>query len=237
MQTRYWTTIVGTALAFALSSVSEAGIERNLAGGRETIECGGQSVELNVASSDVTLLGSCPHVEVNGSSNTVRIEQARLIEITGTGNTVIWERGPNGKRPSIDDSGLGNTAREGKVAAGGVASAGAGQPTTRQAPDRPAASRLAGDSAIAILDNGRTETIACRGKDVTVDGNDNDLTLTGECGRVEVSGDANVVRVEVAAAIFALGDRNKVTWARGIGGKAPKVTSLGSGNDISRISE
>ena len=103
--------------AFVLSAASEAGIERDVVGGKETIECGGQSVEINGASSDLTLLGDCPHVEVDGSSNTVHIEQARHIEISGMGNTVIWERGANGRRPSIETSGLGNTARQGRVTA------------------------------------------------------------------------------------------------------------------------
>jgi hypothetical protein len=94
---------------------------------------------------------------------------------------------------------------------------------------------VASDDAITIVDNGATITHECHdGTDVDVMGNENHVTLTGACGKVSVSGNENSVAVEAAAAIVALGNENTVVWEKGAGGKAPKITNLGTKNKISK---
>jgi hypothetical protein len=327
MRTRVWTTLLIIAVALALPAVSDARIVRNTAGGVETIQCRGESVEINGASGDLTLLVECPEVEVNGTGNTVRIELARDIEVNGLNNKVIWERSMRGRTPAIDNTGVGNTVQQGTVAGarrsradaetsddqsvtvssgtgekltvdtkrkpGGesVTVAGAGEKltvdtkhkaagesvtvasggesltvntkrkpggesvtvesggesvaveTNRRAGATSAAvgrSKASGSGrreSIVISDNGRTETIDCDGGSVSVDGNFNKLSLTGECQSVEVNGNSNVLRVQAAAAISTAGNFNTVTWSRGVGGRDPKLSNLGTGNKISRKAE
>jgi hypothetical protein len=231
-------------LALALPGTSRAGIERNAAGGVETIDCKGESVEVNGAANDLTLLGDCPHVEVYGAGNTVRIEQARKIEVAGFANKVVWERGPNGGLPSIENAGVSNSVRQGPVAGSrrrgsrtaSTAEAATSGPDSEPVPSE-ARRQSARETAVVIDDNAKTETIDCAGNDVTVDGNLNKLSLTGECRNVDVNGNGNVVGVEAAVAISLLGNRNTVTWRRGVAGKDPRVSNLGNGNTVSRASE
>jgi hypothetical protein len=115
MRTRVWTFALGAVLTLALAGLSHAGIERSGVGRVETIECQGQAVEVSGTSHDLTLLGECPHVEVNGVGNTVRVELARHIEVSGINNKVIWSQGISG-RPQIEQSGVNNIVRQGSVA-------------------------------------------------------------------------------------------------------------------------
>ena len=47
MRTHQWTALAGAMmLAFVLAEASEAGIERDVVGGKETIECGGQNASV-----------------------------------------------------------------------------------------------------------------------------------------------------------------------------------------------
>lgn len=94
---------------------------------------------------------------------------------------------------------------------------------------------VAADDGITILDNGATITHECHdGTDVNVMGNENKVTLTGACGTVTVTGNENSVTVETVAAIAALGNENTVLWEKGPGGKAPKITNVGTKNKISK---
>jgi hypothetical protein len=235
---RNWagTTLLVATLALTLPGVSRADIKRNGAGAVETIECRGESVQVSGAANDLTLLGDCPLVEVYGAGNTVRIEQARKIEVAGFDNEVVWQRGPGGRQPDVESRGASNSVRQGQVrsATAPAAETGAGS-------SQPEASgtqlQRARKTAVLISDDGRTETIECAGNDVTIDGNLNKITLTGECRSVDVNGNGNAVQVAAAAAISSLGDGNTVTWYRGVAGKDPRVSNLGNGNSVSRASE
>jgi hypothetical protein len=71
---------------------------------------------------------------------------------------------------------------------------------------------------------------------VVVNGGKNRLTLTGECGKVVVNGGDNIVTVEAAAEIVVSGAGNKVSYTRGVGGKAAlKTSNLGKGNSIVKL--
>jgi hypothetical protein len=101
----------GTSATLSAGTVETSGsmIEINGVGRKDTIRCGPKShVDINGTGHDLTLIGECEYVEVNGTSNTVKVEAAATIEVNGTGNTVTWKRGVGAAKPKVDRSGLNN---------------------------------------------------------------------------------------------------------------------------------
>jgi hypothetical protein len=238
-----------------LPRVANAMIERSGSGKVETIECRGQSVELEGTSNSFTLLGECPSVEVSGTGNVVKIEQVGRIEVTGVSNKVIWTRSLRGSRPKIEKTGLENSVQQGTfkesghqaeepVAApsgtggsptvdSGMAGAGSTGSTPSHSPSR---SSGAGRTIVLDLDH-ETKTVDCQGEDVEVNGNHSKVTVTGECHAVSVNGNYNKVQIEAAAVISAVGNRNTVSWQRGVDGQDPRVSNLGTRNTVARSAE
>jgi hypothetical protein len=292
MRIRTWTPYLILAMALALPSVGQATITKNNVGGTERVQCRGEDVQVNGSSAELILLGECPDVQVNGMSNTVKIELAKNIQVNGMSNKVIWEQSLVGAKPRIQTSGVGNSVRQGtvtghaaRVESGGgdhaaVIESDSGSVTLGTKRGKGTITAESSDAGTVVLEGGRhgesgkitaqtegesvtlsegsivgrttgrsggakivisdnrlTKTIECAGRDVSIDGNLNALSFLGECGSVEVSGNGNVVRIEAAAAIETLGNRNTVTWERGLAGKNPAVSNLGTGNSISRMSE
>ena len=110
---------------------------------------------------------------------------------------------------------------------------------------------LAGTAAAGSYHNNKkTVTHDCaKDPDAAVEGNENTITFTGTCTLISVDGNDNKLKVEsvkslsvrgnknsvavdAVDAIDAPGNDNKVTWAKGISDKRPKVSSLGSRNKI-----
>ena len=84
-----------------------------------------------------------------------------------------------------------------------------------------------------IVKNNQTKAIACKtGEAIEVAGNKNSVTLSGECKSVVVSGNENTVTIEATGSIDTPGNKNKVTWRRGLDGKDASVTNLGNGNSV-----
>ena|SRR5215471_13662087 len=77
-------------------------------------------------------------------------------------------------------------------------------------------------------------TIDCKGGGVTINGDKNQVTLTGQCSTLRVNGNENIAKVEAVAEITTWGNRNKVTWTRGAGGKPPKISNPGTANIIKK---
>ncbi|WP_164019994.1 DUF3060 domain-containing protein [Pyxidicoccus trucidator] len=88
----------------------ESSLEIVDSGRKVTLQCGkGGEAEITGSSNTVTLKGECKSVEVSGSDNKVRVEATSRIEVTGSGNTVAWERGPSkGKKPKVSNVGMNN---------------------------------------------------------------------------------------------------------------------------------
>jgi hypothetical protein len=249
MRIRVWTFVLGAVAALALAAPSRAAIERTGSGIVETIGCNGESVEIGGASNDLTLLGDCPHVEIAGTGNNVRIARAKHIEVGGVNNKVTWAEGISG-RPHVESVGLGNSVTQAPLPAAkrsGAAAKGAsvnGQ-SVAVAGDEPAPAgtrrgtrtERSGGPSISVAGNNRTETVDCGGRDVDVSGNHNDLTLKGECGTVSVPGNYNTLSIDAAAAISTPGNFNKVTWSSGVGGKAPRISNVGVRNSVSQQPE
>ncbi|RKH18264.1 DUF3060 domain-containing protein [Corallococcus praedator] len=90
-------------------SASEATIDVTGTGETSTHECKPDStVEITGASNNVTLTGECKSVTVNGSSNVVKVEATRVIDVTGASNTVTWKRGHGKSKPKVSRTGMGN---------------------------------------------------------------------------------------------------------------------------------
>jgi len=87
---------------------------------------------------------------------------------------------------------------------------------------------------VTIIQNDLKRTIECSGGSVRVSGNRNTLNLTGECSTLFIDGDDNVVTVQAVGEISTWGNRNKVTWTRGLGGKPPKISNPGTKNTIEK---
>jgi hypothetical protein len=227
MRTRIGTSTLSAALALALSGLSHAAIEKSGVGGAETIQCHGQAVQVNGMSQDLTLLGECPDVQVNGTGNTVRIELAGTIQVNGTNNKVTWGAGISG-RPQIENSGTGNSVRQAAVA--GAARSGASASTARRGNESVTISghgdsvtidtqhRGRGDSVTIASGTGDSVTIGAnrstgrRGADINVTGNHRSETF--DCGGRDASID---------------GDHNDITLT----GECGSVSVDGNHNSVS----
>jgi len=211
------------------------GVRVESSGVTRTIECRGRRVQIDGTNNEVTLLGRCPRVVVNGTGQNVKIERAGSIRVNGVGNTVVWGAALRGDHPRVRASGINNTVHQGKV--------GAGHAAAREAKEEhPAAHAAAGGHAAAhagikhrILLNRLTKTITCNaGDSIEVAGNRNTLTLEGPCAKVIVLGNRNVLKVEQAAKIEAIGNENHVVWQHGPNGHPPRVANVGRNNTIRR---
>jgi hypothetical protein len=86
-----------------------------------TYDCGSQSpIRVVGEDSTITLNGSCGEVDVSGVANTVNLQSVAVINVTGTGNHITWQRGPGGAVPQISNPGRSNSI----VGPGGVQSPG-----------------------------------------------------------------------------------------------------------------
>ncbi|MBK9035721.1 MAG: DUF3060 domain-containing protein [Myxococcales bacterium] len=87
-----------------------------------------------------------------------------------------------------------------------------------------------------INNSAKTVTVACGdGGRVVVNGSTNVVTVTGGCAKVVVNGSSNTVAIDAADKIAITGSSNKVTYKKGHTRKAPKITQLGSGNQVARV--
>jgi len=91
------------------------------------------------------------------------------------------------------------------------------------------------DAAVTVLEDGREDSIDCRGREVSILGSRNTLRLRGSCPMVIVSGSDNEVDVDTTQRIRATGDRNRVVWTTVIdGATTPRIENTGQQNRISK---
>jgi hypothetical protein len=99
----------------------------------------------------------------------------------------------------------------------------------------PAAARESAPS-FQVIESGQTLTHACEANErVVISGSGNKVTLTGECGKVAVMGSKNIVAIDASAKIAVMGTDNEVTWKRGVGGKGPNVSRMGTNNKVTKV--
>jgi len=83
-------------------------------------------------------------------------------------------------------------------------------------------------------DAGPTRTIACSKETTRIDGIGQRVRLAGDCRAVVVSGSGNRVVVERVASLNVSGVDNEVRWERSLEGDAPRVSTSGIKNVVSR---
>jgi hypothetical protein len=74
-------------------------------GEERTVACTDNGVSISGVSNKVVLTGHCGRVDVSGVENTVTIESADAIGVSGLNNHVTFHSG----NPGLDNSGIGNT--------------------------------------------------------------------------------------------------------------------------------
>jgi len=111
------------------------------------------------------------------------------------------------------------------------------------------ATTAAARADVSILDNDQTVTVDCaKDKSVSILGNKATVTLKGTCDavnvagnkasvkgsavRVHVAGNDNTLALDAADEILVSGNKNTVSYKKGIKEKAPRVSSPGSDNKV-----
>jgi hypothetical protein len=112
-----------------------------------------------------------------------------------------------------------------------------------------ASTTAAGD--VSIVDNKKTVTVNCaKDKTVNIIGNHAKVTLTGTCALVSISGNdatvkgsaekfyvagnKNTIDADGADEIATPGNKNTVTWKKGVSKKEPVVSNPGKDNKVTR---
>lgn len=72
----------------------------------------------------------------------------------------------------------------------------------------------------------------CRGRSVTVRGDNQRLTLLGRCASVTLKGNRNTVQISRVGSISIQGSGNRVTWTAALSGAKPLLRLSGSGNAV-----
>jgi hypothetical protein len=94
------------------------------------------------------------------------------------------------------------------------------------------ASTTSAAGRIRVDQDGRRETLDCRGASAVVNGDKNVLTFSN-CDQVSVNGQGNSVAVRGVQAVMINGNDNTLTWEPAADGSRPRVTDNGRGNTVS----
>lgn len=86
------------------TSISVAGVGRS-----ETIDCTDRPASISGVDNEVVLTGHCGRVDVSGVNNSVIIDSADAIDVSGMANHVTFHSG----NPELSKSGLDNTVERG----------------------------------------------------------------------------------------------------------------------------
>jgi hypothetical protein len=79
---------------------------------RKTVNCNGNNVVVDANDSVLTLRGKCNEVKVNGSTNSITIDEVASIVLESADNTVRWKKAAKGDKPSVTDRSTGNTVTQ-----------------------------------------------------------------------------------------------------------------------------
>ncbi len=108
-------TAAGVAGSVTVEQTDASSVNLVMSNQRITRDCkDGKNVNINGYEDDITLVGSCGTVSMNGWGNHVHIKEAEQISISGHTNTVTWERARTGDRPKVNIlNGFDNRVRQG----------------------------------------------------------------------------------------------------------------------------
>ena len=232
-----------------------------ITGSKNTLTVTGECRKVDVAGVGNTVsIEAVERIEVTGTNNRVTWQRALggdtpRIARTGMGNSV--SRDASASAPTVDASASAAqkpnattapapakaapatapaTTAPGTTAPPTAATPTTGTPTTATPTTAtPAMPAAAGAGAIVkLVEDGRTDTVACGGRHVSILGSRNSLRLRGTCPMVIVSGSDNIIDIDTAERIRATGDRNRLTWFKLTSGTQPKVENTGRDNRVSK---
>lgn len=81
-------------------------------GRTETHPCApGESFAISGQGHTITLTGDCRSVAVSGQGHRITVEGVGAIVVSGVGNHVKWHHALDGRKPSVQSSGVGNSVK------------------------------------------------------------------------------------------------------------------------------
>lgn len=225
----------------------------------KTINCQGDEVTVYGNENELTIKGECSRLYVPGNENIIKVEAVAAIDTPGNENTVYWEMGINGRKPSINNLGTDNKIKK-------IAPEDAEEEEKKEkshSSDDMGVSKTVDDAlskldilgkgkkgstgstgqisgnkkAIDITGNRENKTLTLNGEKLIVTGNFNKLKVKGICSELLVRGNANVVEIAAVGKINALGNMNKVYWQNGLGDENPSISNVGTNNEISQVED
>jgi hypothetical protein len=224
----------------------------------KTIHCQDDEVIVNGNENELTIKGECSRLYVPGNKNIIKVEAVAAIDTPGNKNTVSWEKGIEGKKPSIRNLGTDNKIK--KAAAEEEAEEEEEEEDESHSSDdmgvsktvenalskldilgkgkKGSAGKSSGDKkVIEITGNREKKTLTLKGEKLIITGNFNKLKVKGFCSELLVRGNANVVKIAAVGYIKALGSMNKVYWQNGLDDENPSISNIGTNNEISQVEE
>ncbi len=223
----------------------------------KTIHCDGDEVIVNGNENELTIKGECSRLYVPGNENIINVEAVAEIDTPGNKNTVYWEKGIDGKKPSISNLGTKNKIK--RVAAEEEGEDEEEEEDSHSA-DHMGVSKTVDDAlskldvlgkgkkgstgissgdkkVIEITGNMEKKTLTLKGQKLIITGNFNKLKVKGTCSELLVRGNSNVVKIAAVGKITALGNMNKVYWENGLDDEDPTISNIGTNNEISQVDE
>lgn len=260
MNSQKWLILIFVVLCFSLWGLDAKEIVINKNSLKKTIHCDGDKVIVKGNQNKLTIKGECSKLYVPGNKNIINVEAVAVIDTMGNKNTVYWENGIDGKKPSIMNLGTDNKIK--KVEAKEEAEDEEEEDDSHASDDMGVSKTVA--SALSKLDTlgkgkkgsaGRTslssgdkkvieitgnmeeKTLILKGEKLIITGNFNKLKVKGLCSELLVRGNSNVVKIAAVGIIKALGSMNKVYWKKGLDDENPSISNVGTNNEISQVEE
>ena len=256
MKTQKWVILVLVVLCFSIWGLDAKKIVIDKNEQTKTIHCEGDVVIVKGNQNELTIKGECSSLYVPGNKNIVYVEAVAKIDTLGNRNTVTWEKGIGGKKPSISNLGTDNKIKKAEVDE-------EAEDEEEEEDERPASDDMGisktVDSALSKLDvlgkgkkaskyssddkvveitgNMEKKTLNLKGQKLIITGNFNKLKVKGTCSELLVRGNSNVVKIAAVGVIKAVGNMNKVYWKNGLDDEDPTISNIGTNNEIDQVEE
>ena len=245
-----------------IAVVAHADQEFSGVGAKRDYRCqDSETVTVSGVKQRISLSGVCGNLVISGTNNDVRVAQVEAIEVDGASNKIYYGSNAKGSKPSLKNSGIGNTvaadaglrpinvpaeAAVGKtIASSAQPAAMIGDPEQCRATQTVAGvangQSLHCEPGARILIEGVSIITRVSGNcaAICIDGTNNVITVEGDALAVAVSGTTNQVRAARVDAVSLSGMNNSVWYQASLGGQGPKkdqpkVATSGVRNSVAR---
>jgi hypothetical protein len=190
--------------------------------GTVDIECdGGGAIAIDdVSGITVFASGDCASVSISTDNNSVLLDTAGAITVSGNDNSVSVQSGT----PTVKDTGSDNTITSSDI---GTSDSPSPSDSGTSSPSTTTSTPTTGD-AILVSTDGASPTIQCTpATTVTISADDVLATLVGRCAQLNVTGNQVIAALDSIDVITVSGDDAAITYGAG----NPKITKTGA-NDI-----